>query len=467
MLARRAREDGTKMSLFNKPKRNIRRRLDDQEDNFNEENPNNEVHQNTNSNNSSKSSKKKDNKQPKQTLLSFGEELEEADDGEVFRVKKTSRSKKLMKQLDQERRRKKGDRHQQPSLSTLDTPSLTNDKDMEIKTDDLVLKIKNTAPTILSGRDALVARKDDYSSEDEVLETDHRFTAISMRIQSGVIPDAATIHEARKKRQKMREQGADFIPVSEDHQSQADKKNRLVREEDDDHSDENSQDRIDMTVNTDARDRERRRQVFLDSQESPDEDQDQEFEHEEWEVQQIRKAVTGAQIAAVIPHSGPMMPLPPPPPTIQPPDFDKMAPMAPEEVLIKMRNRLINLRETLDHHQSNYRLLDQELRESGAELERGESKIDDMAEKFRFYQELRGYVNDLVECLDQKLPLVEKMEQRYLDLYGERAAELTERRRQDTRDQAEEVTMLARGVPLNSKKTPEETARLRRATERY
>lgn len=366
MLARRAREDGIKMSLFNKPKRNIRRRLDDQEDNFNEETPNNEVHQNTNSNNlSNKSSKKKDNKQPKQTLLSFGEELEEADDGEVFRVKKTSRSKKLMKQLDQERRRKKEDKHQQPSLQSLDTPCLAHDKDMEIKTDDLVLKIKNTAPTILSGRDALIAGKNDYSSEDEIVDTGHKFTAISMRIQSGVIPDAATIHEARKKRQKMREQGADFIPVSEEQQNQSDKKNRLIREEDDDHSDENSQDRIDMTVNTDARDRERRRQVFLDSQESPDEDQDQEFEHEEWEVQQIRKAVTGAQIAAVIPQSGPMMPLPPPPPTIQPPDLDKMAPMAPEEVLNKMRNRLINLRETLDHHQSNYGLMEQELKESG------------------------------------------------------------------------------------------------------
>jgi len=35
------------------------------------------------------------------------------------------------------------------------------------------------------------------------------------------------------------------------------------------------------------------------------------------------------------------------------------------------------------------------------------------------------------------------LEQRWLDLYGERSTELMERRRQDTRDQAEEITTTA------------------------
>lgn len=44
-------------------------------------------------------------------------------------------------------------------------------------------------------------------------------------------------------------------------------KSRLVREEDHDRSDDDdSQDRIDMTVNTEARDKEMRREAFLASQ---------------------------------------------------------------------------------------------------------------------------------------------------------------------------------------------------------
>lgn len=44
-------------------------------------------------------------------------------------------------------------------------------------------------------------------------------------------------------------------------------KSRLIREEDHDRSDDDdSQDRIDMTVNTEARDKEKRREAFLASQ---------------------------------------------------------------------------------------------------------------------------------------------------------------------------------------------------------
>jgi len=44
-------------------------------------------------------------------------------------------------------------------------------------------------------------------------------------------------------------------------------KSRLIREEDHDRSDDDdSQDRLDMTVNTEARDKEKRREAFLASQ---------------------------------------------------------------------------------------------------------------------------------------------------------------------------------------------------------
>lgn len=137
------------------------------------------------------------------------------------------------------------------------------------------VKIKNSGSLILNGRAALVAGKDDYvSDEEEQQESNKRFNkstdrADTMKIllESGCIPDAAMIHAARKRRQKARELGHDYIPV-EDQQHEDKSKSRLIREEDHDRTDddEDSQDRIDMSVNTEARDKEKRREAFLASQ---------------------------------------------------------------------------------------------------------------------------------------------------------------------------------------------------------
>ncbi|XP_015599684.1 PAX3- and PAX7-binding protein 1 [Cephus cinctus] len=478
-----------KMSLFNKPKRNIRRRP------FNDEDEDNENRMETEDAQAIKLKPKKKDK-PKQTLLSFGEELEEADDGEVFKVKKSSRSKKLMKQLDHERKKKKGEEKMQVDSEQANM-SIKQEKDLEIKTDDLVVKIKNTGPLILNGRAALVAGKDDYTSEEEDDDPNgHKFRrntdrADTMKIllESGCIPDAAMIHAARKRRQKARELGTDYIPIEE--QSEDKGKSRLIREEDHDRSDDDdSQDRIDMTVNTDARDKEKRREAFLASQ-AQDKLSDDECEHsideEEWETQQIRKGVTGAQIAAAqqdsimqqqytmgmsvnpmmgsgLPVDVLMMPAPPPPPSMHPPDPTKIVPISPEEVVNKIRGRLDSLREVHRRHQLDQEQLEQELGQTLKELDQGELRAPELAQRFRYYQELRGYVTDLVECLDEKLPLVVGLEQRWLELYGERTTELMERRRQDTRDQAEEITTAARGQTM--RRGPEDEARIRRATER-
>ncbi|XP_011495961.1 PREDICTED: PAX3- and PAX7-binding protein 1 [Ceratosolen solmsi marchali] len=401
------------MSLFNKPKRNIRRRHlnDEEEDNENRSIENDEMQ------NLKNKMKKKD--RPKQTLLSFGEELEEADDGEVFKVKKSSRSRRLMKQLDQERKKKKGEEKTQVNS---DSTNISNkqEKDLEIKTDDLVVKIKNTGPIVLNGRDALVAGKDDYTSEDELVENQgHKFKKKKNRsenmkffLESGCIPDAAMIHAARKRRQKARELGHDYIPIEE----KGDEKgiSRIVREEDQDRSDDDSQERVNMTVDINALDKEKRRQAFLESQTQIAKlsDEQSEPEEEEWEVQQIKKGVTGAQIAAAqqdsIQYNSLVMgsnqmsesklsliisnaiPTAPPPPMIQPPDPTKSIPITVEEVLTKIREKLNNLREVHRRHELNFEAVMEELDQSKKELQEGETLAPEMAQRYKYYQELRG-----------------------------------------------------------------------------
>lgn len=65
---------------------------------------------------------------------------------------------------------------------------------------------------VLNGRAALCAGRDDMSSDEEPENNDHqhRFKKpdnVKAMLERGAIPDAAMIHEARKKRQKARELG--------------------------------------------------------------------------------------------------------------------------------------------------------------------------------------------------------------------------------------------------------------------
>lgn len=251
------------MSLFRKPKKSIQRRV------FTDHNSDEETPESMEVDPRPSTTKKKD-KKPKQPLLSF--EMEE--EGEMFQVKKSSHSKKVMKMFEKERQKKK-EVKQETSVKKTKT---------EIVTDDLILVVKHKTPPppILSGRAALCAGKDDMSSEDEDGPMGHRFSRpdnVKEVLESGAIPDAAMIHAARKKRQRAREMG-DFIPVEEE---EPEDKGRLVRDDDNNDSDE---ERIDMDVNLAIREQERRREQFLAAQESDEVD--------EWEHQQLKKGVTGA-----------------------------------------------------------------------------------------------------------------------------------------------------------------------------
>lgn len=210
------------MSLFKKPKKNIQRRVFTENDDDDEDEPM-EVRDIPPV---EKKPKKKDKPtKSKQTLLSFDAEEE----GEVFQVKKSSHSKKVLRMFEKEKKKKEA----KPEKEELKLKDKT-----EIVTDDLVLVVNSshkkpsTPPPppslILTGRDALCAGKDDLSSEEEEEESSHRFSKpdnFKKVLESGAIPDAAMIHAARKRRQRAREMG-DFIPTEEE---EPEDKGRLMR----------------------------------------------------------------------------------------------------------------------------------------------------------------------------------------------------------------------------------------------
>ncbi|GAA55140.1 GC-rich sequence DNA-binding factor [Clonorchis sinensis] len=97
-------------------------------------------------------------------------------------------------------------------------------------------------------------------------------------------------------------------------------------------------------------------------------------------------------------------------------------------------------------------------------------KLPQLARKFAFVKEMKDYIDDLVECFNEKMSKIEYMERRTIILYRERYNKLIERRRLDMKDLADLATQPATSSIQSAVKAPEETkqfeARRRRGAER-
>ncbi|KAB0798165.1 hypothetical protein PPYR_09158 [Photinus pyralis] len=437
------------MSLFRKPKKSIQRRV------FSERDDDDELMDVEESFSTEREHKKKDKSKhvpKKQPLLSF----ETEEEGEVFQVKKSSHSKRVMRLFEKERQKKKEPKPEKEEIKSVKEPVT------EIVTDDLVLKVNSnhkpktpSPPLILSGRDALCAGKDDLSSDEED-SARHRFSKpdkVKILLESGVIPDAAMIHAARKRRQRARELGGEFVPLEEE---EPEGSGRMHREDNQDEvSDE---ERIDMDANPEVRDQERRREQFLAAQES---DQEADQELDEWENQQIRKGVTGASAANIQPEY--YNQFDPTVVQVQTPAVDPSTQRTPEAIIEKLREKFESVCASRNSHMQQLITVQDNLIEVNNELEVLKKRAPVAAERFKFYQELRGYITDLVECLDEKVGIISDLEQRALNLMAHKAEWLIERRRQDVRDQAEELTSMAKGIV---RRANEDEEKVRRAAER-
>ncbi|PZC77664.1 hypothetical protein B5X24_HaOG203108 [Helicoverpa armigera] len=269
------------MSLFRKPKK-IQRRVfcaDDDEDGEPEAPPPPVI---------SQEREKKEAKSVKSTpLLSFADEEE---DGEVFKVKKSSQSKRLAKKREKEKQKRDvrtdGDNNKYDNNILEEKNNHTDGTNDKPKT-----KKKVTLEgLILAGREALAADgagdvSDDSAAGEEEDDEDnrgfHRYRAESVRAAlmgaPGRIPDAALIHAARKTRQQARELGGDYVPLK----SEAAPGSRLVR--DDGSGDDEEEGRIHVR-GLDLPSDKPKRGTAAASEEELD------SEAEEWEEQQLQKA---------------------------------------------------------------------------------------------------------------------------------------------------------------------------------
>lgn len=540
------------MSLFRKPKKTIQRRVFST---FDDDDDNGSTHPRRMDTEEPQTNRKKDkkerhestaeSKQPKtKSLLSFADDDEE---DEVFQVRKSSHSKKVMRMMDKERRKKKAkegrDYDHYDSLSynhengISHSSSYTNETraddktthnsdqnqsrksdniETEIRTDDFVLVVKKSdpppppppppPPLILNGRAAFCAGKDDMSDEDDEqvsgddADAKHMFSKpenLKQMLESGSIPDAAMIHAARKRRQKAREQGV-VIPLEENKDVSNKKGKRINREDEVENSDE--EERVDMNALTGKKELEERREQFY-SVENEYSDDDSDRETNEWENQQIRKGVTGAQLVTAqqesvlsrfmiksVNNQSDTISTPQSTSTLldeayaknslekprnlvsakSKKESNKVSSLrTPQEITNSIKTRTIKLKELNEKHKSDIERLTGEMKVLKLEEMDCSQKAPSAAAKYRFYQEINGYVCNLIDCLNEKMPKLVELEKRGMQILSKHPIYLIERRRQDVRDQVKEMTELS-GKCLGSgvRRGPEHEEIIKRTAER-
>eukprot|EP00079_Xenopus_tropicalis_P033121 XP_017946892.1 PREDICTED: PAX3- and PAX7-binding protein 1 isoform X2 [Xenopus tropicalis] len=395
----------------------------------------------------------------KGSLLSF---QDDDDDEEIFKVKKSNHSKKIVKMLKKEYKDDlEKTKPKASGNSTVDGDSFMN-RSLPPK--------DGIQEDIAVGSDLGEEEMEVESEKEEEKPKAGSFTnAVSSLnvLRPGEIPDAAFIHAARKKRQMARELG-DAPSVD----GEGGGKSRLVREDENDASDDEDDDKRRIVFS--VREKSQRQKIAeeIGIEGSDDEalatgDQDEELSR--WEQEQIRKGISIPQVQAPQPPETNMFY----PSTYQgmpygtsygvpytyaaygstetksqKPDnsvsfktpSNEMTPVTIDLVKKQLKDRLDAMKEVHKANLEQYEKHVQSREDSTSSISRLEGCSGSNAERYQFLQEMRGYVQDLLECFREKVPLINELESAMHQLYKQRAARLVQRRQDDIKDESSEFS---------------------------
>ncbi|CAA7262911.1 unnamed protein product [Cyclocybe aegerita] len=367
--------------------------------------------------------KKKIQKAKPKSRLSFGGDEEEGD-GEVFKVKKSSLSKKMSLGI-----------HPATVPSSLDQATIsTNDSP---KYDAAYLEeLKASTP---SARPPPM-NVDPYDADMSVDLVDVSMQSAEMDTEETMsfIPSESSIKVAKEKRgrlRKMRDSGeVEYISLSltriEDMPQGPHPESRLVREEDelgegDDEFAEytSAQERIALGKKSRKLATSRRKEAMKEMiQDAEEEDE----ETAEWEQEQLRRGghrtpepsssakVKQVYKAAPIPSATPV-------PSLAP-------------AISRLSDQLALL--TTSHAKNSAAL--NSLAQERAEVDDREKEMREMVEKAEskraWFGSFKEWVESVASFLDEKYPLLEKLEEEHVSLLKERADMVDKRRREDDED---------------------------------
>ncbi|XP_018546800.1 PAX3- and PAX7-binding protein 1 [Lates calcarifer] len=410
----------------------------------------------------------------KASLLSFNDDEEGS---EVFRVKKSNHSKKIVKQLKKEykedlersgyvKQEIKSDAPPQPPVAikeevTSRAGSEQGEEEMEVDSAD-----EQEEEAKSQGGQA-------HSQVSKSNNTGTNFNTLSSlgSLRPGEIPDAAFIHAARKRRQMARELGGE-TPLVETETP----KKRLVREDQDASDDEDEEEkRIRFSgVRNKSQRQKIAEEIGIEGSDDEALDTGQDEEVSRWEQEQIRKGISIPQVQSNQPEDntvyyqnsyesqpyGSSYSMPFTYSTVAPQTgkptgradngsvhygapISDLTPVPIDLVKKRLQDRLSQMRAGHNANAKRYKQIEEDLAASEGTIQQLEGSSNDNADQYKFLQEMRGYVGDLLECFSEKVPAVLELEAAMHQLLRQRASRLVQRRQDDIKDESSEFASLS------------------------
>ncbi|GES75458.1 GCFC-domain-containing protein [Rhizophagus clarus] len=354
---------------------------------------------------------KNQKKKPKKgkAILSFG--IDEEEQGETFQITKTAASRRLAKS----KSKKLHIEHESISQdSDQITPSYTEEMLSELRAD------TPATPASFQLRDNL---GENFPS---TLGAENNFG----------IPSASAISAAKKEREMRRKKGlsdaSDYIPLSEDTDvittSGKKMESRLIREEDElGEADEELERYMDekLVIGKKAKkEQERLKKADIEEMIMDVDFEDEDDEMLQWELEAMK---AGGHIPKKYSQKAPVLmkqtriPIVVPVPTLS-------------EVQSHLESQLTDLQELYNNHQAELTQIQGILDSIASSNAQMDIEMQNTKKRYTYFQELKTFVENLVEFLDDKFPILEKLEKDYQEVLIEKSRLIMQRIMEDDSD---------------------------------
>ncbi|XP_076188794.1 intron Large complex component GCFC2 isoform X2 [Aptenodytes patagonicus] len=269
---------------------------------------------------------------------------------------------------------------------------------------------------------------EDYNSSDS--ENESSSPQRRRDLSPGNIPSAACIDAARRKCHLARTR-ADYLPLDVSNSRQVSRRRES--------SDLESEDEADMkTLNFVPKMRTLRQRMTEHMVSVSDESSEDEAQIK-WEEQQIKKAVKLSQETyddASLHKSQPVKP-----------KFDPSVSLPPvnlEIVKKRLTERITSLQDVHRAHQREYEKYMEDIESSKLTVQELE-KSSDAALNYKFYRAMKTYVENLINCLNEKLKYINDLELAVHVLLQQRAMRILKRRQDELKNESAYVQHLTSG----------------------
>ncbi|KAL6065123.1 hypothetical protein STEG23_031969 [Scotinomys teguina] len=249
------------------------------------------------------------------------------------------------------------------------------------------------------------------------------------------IPDAAFIQEARRKRELARAPG-DYISLDV-HQPPTTSDRKRSNEEDPDSDPDDYEKRILFAPKPQTLRQRMAEETSIRNEDGSEESQEDENE-DIWEQQQMRKAVKVIEGQNIdLSHSSESQTLK---------KFDtsiSFPPVSLEIIKKQLNNRLTSLQDTHRSHQREYEKYVQDIKSSKTAIQNLES-ASDQSLNYKFYKGMKIYVENIIDCLNEKIISIEELESSMHTLLLKRSEALLKRRQDELKCESSYMQQLSR-----------------------